>query len=189
MKKIFLFTLAIALIIPFPASSQKQKNQFHSINTFELISGESNSSIGFQTVDGIQFSKWFSGFGIGVDKYHFKTIPFFFDLRKYFDKDKRAFFYGDIGYNFPIKKQDQKVIPYNSNYHFNGGIYLDAGIGYLFPFAKRTAFLISMGYSYKKLENKMGAVNYCPFVGPCPESYTTNRYSLGRIIFKSGFVF
>jgi len=189
MKKIFFLTLEIVLMIPFSASSQKQKIQFHLINTFELIAGENNSSIGFQTVDGIQFSKWFSGFGIGVDKYHFKTVPLFFDVRRYFNKDERAFFYGDIGYNFPMKKQDEKVIPYNSNYHFTGGTYMDMGIGYQFLFAKKNRFLISMGYSYKKLQNKMGAVNYCPFVGPCPENYTTNKYAFGRIIFKSGLIF
>lgn len=189
MKKIFFLTLTIVLTIPFSASSQKQKIQFHSINTFELIGGESNSRIGFQTVDGIQFSKWFSGFGIGVDKYGFKTVPLFFDLRKYFDKKNRAFFYGDIGYNFPMKKQDEKVNPYNSNYNFTGGSYTDLGIGYQFPFGKRSAFLISMGYSYKKLENKIGAVNYCPFDGRCPESYTINQYGFGRIIFKSGLIF
>lgn len=189
MRKIFILTFFAVQLIPFSARPQKSKISFHSINTFELICGESKSASGFQTVNGIQLSNWYTGIGIGVDNYRYKTAPLFLDLRKSFDRSKRAFLYGDLGCDFPMKKTGRKQTPNNSNNHFTGGIYTDLGIEYRFPIVKKTSFLISMGYSYKKLKNKIGAGTSCPFVGPCSENYTTNEFSFGRIIFKSGIVF
>ncbi len=189
MKKKIILIHTILLVAVFPALSQKKKIQFHSINTFELISGQSPLSTGFQSVNGFRFSSWFTGVGIGVDNYHYKTLPLFFDARKFFGTEKRAFGYGDAGYNFPLKDKPGKEISYyNSSYHFTGGIYTDLGMGYEFHLNKKSAFLFSLGYSYKKLKCKIKTVQINPYSGS-GASYNNYEFSYGRVIFESRFDF
>jgi hypothetical protein len=186
-KEIILITI-ILFTSAFSTFGQK-KIQFHSINTFELLSGQSPVSIGFQTINGFRFSNWYFGIGIGVDKYHYKTLPLFFDARKYFVTGKRAFVYGDLGYDFPMKDKPGKEIYYYSSYHFTRGIYTDIGIGYQLLLYKKTNLAFSLGYSYKKLESKIAAGTSCPFIVPCFENYSNYEFSFGRMILKAGLVF
>ncbi|MEO8819764.1 MAG: hypothetical protein ABI267_07875, partial [Ginsengibacter sp.] len=123
MRKKLSIVLLFSLFISFSASAQKKKIKFNSINTFNLIRGESTVSIGYQTINGFRFSNWYSGIGIGVDKYKDKTLPLFVDVRKFFGTEKKAFVYGDLGYNFSMKNKPGKEIYYYSSYHFTGGIY------------------------------------------------------------------
>jgi hypothetical protein len=61
MKK-YLFLIVISVfIIPFSVFAQKNKIQFNSINTFAAVGGQSEVNTAFQTVNGIQFSNWFTG--------------------------------------------------------------------------------------------------------------------------------
>ncbi len=188
MKKKIILIHAILFVAVFPALSQK-KMQFQSVNTFELISGQSPLSTGFQSVNGFKFSSWFAGVGVGVDNYHYKTLPLFFDGRKFFGNEKRAFGYGDVGYDFPIKDKPGKEISYyNSSYHFTGGIYTDLGVGYEFLLNKKNAFSFSLGYSYKKLKCKIKTVQMNPFSGSST-SYTNYELSYGSVVLKTGLVF
>lgn len=187
MKSKLVLFLIFFISVNFLSSAQKNINRFQSINSIGLVVGESEPSTAFQTVNGIHFSNWFSGIGIGIDNYKYKKLPLFFDIRRYFGPEKRGFVYGDIGHGFPMKNKPGKEIYYNT-YHFNGGIYTDVGIGYQFPLYKKSSFLISMGYSYKKLQSKIGETT-CPFMGPCFVDYSTYDFSYSRIILKAGFVF
>jgi hypothetical protein len=188
MRKNFIFILIIPFVISVSASAQKTKIQFHSINQFAIVSGESHVNTAFQTINGIQFSNWFSGIGIGIDNYRYNTLPLFFDGRWYFEEDKRAFIYGDIGYNFPMKNKPGKEINYYSSYHFTGGIYTDAGIGFQVPLFKRSSLLFSLGYSSKELNTKVGSAYQC-LVAPCPVDYSVYEFSFNRMILKAGLGF
>ena len=181
-----LLKILIALLICINTTAQKNKIHFHSFNSFALIGGQSEVSTAFQTVNGIRFSNWFSGVGVSIDNYQYETLPFFFDARRYFGSEKRAFVYGDIGYDFPIKNKPGNQ--YYNSYHFNGRIYTDVGFGYQVPLYKKTSFEFSLGYSYKKLESKIG-VTTCPFIGPCYVDYSTYDFSYSRMILKAGLVF
>lgn len=188
MKRKLIFILILFLAINFSSFAQKNKVRFHSINSFALIAGESGYSTAFQTVNGIHFSNWFSGIGIGVDNYKYKTLPLFFDARKYFGSEKRAFVYGDIGYDFPMKNKPGKEVYYNDSYKFTGGIYTDVGIGFQFHLSKRSFVLFNLGYSWKKLECKTGVVT-CPLIGPCYIDYNKYNFSFNRMILKAGLLF
>jgi hypothetical protein len=188
MKK-YLFLIVIAVfIIPFFVFAQKNEIHFHSINTFAAVGGQSEVNTAFQTVNGIQFSNWFTGIGVGVDNYVYKTLPLFFDARRFFGNEKRGFVYGDIGYDFPLKNKPGKEIFRYDTYDFTGGIYTDIGMGYQFPIYKRSFFVLSLGYSYKKLQSKIGTT-ICPFVGPCVVDYSNYEFSYGRMILKAGLIF
>jgi hypothetical protein len=188
MRKSLFFILIISFMISVSASAQKKKIQFHSINQFEMVGGESHVNTAFQTINGIKFSNWFSGIGIGIDNYRYKTLPLFIEGRWFFGDDKNGFIYGDIGYNFPMKDKPGKEINYYSSYHFTGGIYTDLGIGYQVCLYKKSSLLFSLGYSSKELKTKVGSAYQC-LVAPCPVDYSVYEFSFNRMILKAGLVF
>ncbi len=170
------------------STGQKKKIHFQSVNEFAIVGGESTMNTAFQTINGIKFSNWFSGIGIGIDNYRYKTLPLFVDGRWSFGEDKRGFIYGDIGYDFPMKNKPGKEISYYSTYHFSGGLYSDLGIGYQVPLYKKSSLLFSLGYSTKELKAKVGATYEC-LVAPCPVDYNVYEFSFNRMILKAGLVF
>jgi hypothetical protein len=170
------------------ATAQKKKIHFQSVNQFAMVGGESHMNTAFQTINGINFSNWFSGIGIGIDNYRYKTLPLFMDGRWYFGDDRNGFVYGDIGYNFPMKNKLGKEIYNYSTYHFTGGIYTDLGIGYQVPLYKRYSLLFSLGYGSKELKTNVGNT-ICPFAGPCFVDYSNYEFSFNRMILKAGLVF
>ena len=72
-------------------SAQKKKVRFQSINQFAMVGGENHVNTAFQTINGIKFSDWFAGIGIGIDNYRYKTLPLFLDGRWHFGEDKKGF--------------------------------------------------------------------------------------------------
>jgi hypothetical protein len=171
------------------ASAQKKKTHFQSVNTFELINGEKGFDIGYQTVNGIRFSNWFSGIGVGVDNYHYNTLPLFADGRWFFGNDKKGFVYGDLGYNFPLKNKPGKEVDYYTyydSYNFSGGIYTGFGIGFITKLFNQSSLLLSVGHSYKQLKSKIGISPACE---ECTPYYYDYKYSYGRIILKAGIEF
>ena len=155
--------------------------------------GQSGGNLLLQTVNGVRFKDFFTGAGVGVDYYHYKTLPVFFDARRYFGKKNNGFAYADIGYNFPLKNKPGKDIPYYQSYKFSGGIYTDLGLGYKMKFINKSSFLLSAGYSYKRVSDKIGTVNPvidCMVGTSCPLlDYSKYSYGFGRIILKAGVDF
>ncbi|MEO5649909.1 MAG: hypothetical protein ABIR03_08305 [Ginsengibacter sp.] len=186
MKKIAYTILGLFFLCS--AIAQNIKPRFSSVNSIGFAIGESTPGLVSETINGIKFSNWFSGIGIGIDNYHYKTLPLFIDGRWFFGDDKSGFIYGDIGYNFPMKNKPGKEIYYYDSYHFTGGVYTDIGIGFKTKFIKESSLLLSLGHSYKKLQTKIG-VNICPFIGPCYVDYSKYDFRFGRMILKAGLVF
>ena len=188
MKKESVTIFLLASFIYFSASAQEEKLKFHSINAVGLSDGQSGAYGLFQTVNGLSYKKWYSGIGFGADYYHYKSYPLFIDTRRYFGKNDKGFAYADLGYNFSGKNKPGKEIFYYNSYHFSNGIYSDIGIGYKMKFIGKSSFLISTGYSYKEINNKVGVVNPC-LVGPCPVDYSNYKYGSGRVVLKAGVDF
>ncbi len=192
--KNLIFILIISFLVNISVSAQKNKIHFRSINQFAMVGGENHVNTAFQTVNGIKFSNWFTGIGIGIDNYRYRTLPLFFDGRWFFGEEKKGFIYGDIGYDFPMKDKPGKEISYYDTYHFTGGIYTDFGIGYQVHLCKKSSMLFNLGYSYKKVGTKIG-VNTggipCPLMGsPCNVGYSKYYdFSFNRMILKAGLVF
>jgi hypothetical protein len=153
-----------------------------------LIGGETETGTAFQTVNGIRFSNWFSGIGIGVDNYHYKTLPLFFDVRWYFGSEKKVCVYGDLGYNFPMKNKPGKEMRYYyyDNYHFKGGIYSELGIGFKTKFIKKSSILFGFAYGNKQLQSQIGVIPTC--VGCDPYSYNY-KLDYESVLLKTGIEF
>jgi hypothetical protein len=185
MIKKYLCSLVI-ILIACQAPAQKKNATFHSLNSVGIALGENENNGLVQSVNGIKYNSWFAGIGIGADFYFHRTIPLFIDLQKHVGNGNNIILYADAGYNFPWNdKPSNKEVPYYTSYQFTGGIYTDIGIGYKISGSKKPSFVISTGYSYKKLHSKISVVNPC-ITPPCPEEVSNYDLGYGRIVFKAG---
>ncbi len=182
--KIFLTIICLSLIATVQA--QKKGLKFQSQVQVGLLEGEQGSALQLQTVQGVKYKTWSGGIGAGLDYYHTRTIPLFFDVRKTFNcKEKTGFVYASGGYNFPWPRVQDKI-GFESD--FKGGLYYDAGIGYQLPVLKTSALFFTAGYSVKKFSTTHAspAVPIFLYPGPPPSYY---YYTLQRISIKTGLRF
>lgn len=193
MKKFILVLLICwsASTAAFAQKIVKNKAEFHSINNLILINGSNGTTAGLQTVNGFSNKSIFVGIGLGLDYYQYRSIPFFADIR-YTLPSKKAnvfFIYTDAGINFNWIQEWYKSSPsiwnLNRNNSFKNGFYSDAGIGLLAPFKNGNAFVLSLGYSGKALEEII--TNDDPRAGTTQT--TINKYRLRRMLLKAGFRF
>ena len=180
--------------------SAQQKNsagswRFHSINSVGLMEGETGSAFQLQTVNGAGYKSWFGGIGIGLDYYRYRTIPLFFDLRKEFGKSRnKVFVYADLGTNFCWLTDNQKM-SYRTEDDYHNGIYSDVGLGYKVLVGKNNGFLLSLGYSYKKITETYKSyyyytTPYMNFTDPSKDLPTEKiNYGLNRLTIKMSWEF
>jgi hypothetical protein len=191
--------LLLLLTIIAGNSSAQQNNisktwQFHSINNVGFLEGQTGSAFQLQTINGVQCKSWFSGAGLGLDYYRFRTVPLFFDLRKEFGKcANKLFLYSDLGVNFSWVTDKEKT-NYVVDDKFANGLYAEAGLGYKAVIGKNQALLISVGYSYKKLRETYISWQYYPGINMInPEQNINNQnqinYGFSRLSIKMGWQF
>lgn len=186
--------LVLSLLSIAQVKNSRQKIQLLSISNIGLLEGSNGSFFSLQTILGVQFNKSFSGIGVGLDYYRFRSIPLFVDLRQEFGKGPNAVFaYGDIGYNFDwLTDEDKQETLFSSNADFTGGLYYDVGIGYKYAFKSSHALLFSLGYAYKRIELNEQAGRFC-IGGTCPPGTQTEtqiyKYSMPRWAVKAGWRF
>jgi hypothetical protein len=184
-------SILLILVTAFAAavsSAQKKKPQFHSINSAGIIGGESPAAAAYETVNGFAFSSWFAGLGAGIDNYHFKSVPLFLDGRKFFGTGNRVFVLGNVGGNLPVQKRPAKEFEYHDDYYFQAGFYAAAGIGYRFPFIKKTSLVFNISNSYKSMKAKSIVYTQC-LVPPCLTNFKDYHYNFYRIMVKAGLMF
>jgi len=189
--KAFSMVCAALLVSCLQANAQdKAKTSpfpFSSVNQAGLIVGDEKIDWHVQTINGVQHKSWFAGLGVGIDNYYTRSVPVFVDVRKMVRPGKWPLFvYADGGVNMPwIKKADKEELWYDSK--MKAGLYYDLGAGFEFPI-KKSAFLISGGYSTKKLEEER---TYAYIWGPpgMPENKDFLHYKFSRVVLKAGFRF
>lgn len=187
MKKVTVIFL-FAFLMHCSASSQVSKTSFHSINTIGVLQGQVRESLLFQSVNGMKYKKWFAGIGLGSDYYQYHTYPLFLDARKHFGKYCKFLLYADGGYNFSAKNVPGKEVGNYSSYHFIGGMYSDAGMGYRSKINHKYALLITFGFSYKAMQDNVTLAYPCTD-GPCKVDYHKYKYGDGRLVVKAGVDF
>ena len=184
--------IAICLFISCSVYSQKPacSCSFQSIFSAGLAGGSSAAKPVIQLSAGAMFKKYFLGIGTGMDAYKFNSIPLFADVRRDFGKNNLVFLYTQGGYNFPFSNDSESdwfSIPRSID-KFNGGFYMDAGVGYRIYVKGSHRLLLSTGYSYKRLTNVIGYSHPC-MAGPCPDEIYEYQYSLGRVVTKISWEF
>lgn len=176
----------------------QKKLIFHSQEHLSLINGKGAVSAGIQSINGIETGNWFTGVGVGIDFYRYRSVPLFVDVKRYFKiaNGNRLFFYGDGGYNFPWSKEDEEQFSVWSGTtkiesKNKGGGYIDAGGGYAIQFSKGNALLLSLGFSHKYFSQKVVTTYQIGGVAGNTETIDTQQYTYNfdRVIIKIGWQF
>ncbi|HYC27870.1 MAG TPA: hypothetical protein VEB42_03625 [Chitinophagaceae bacterium] len=192
MKTRSIFALLICAALPMMLHAQQVAKKakpgcgcgFSSINQVGLLEGSGGHFAQLQTINGFRYRTWFTGLGIGLDYYHYRSVPLFIDVRKdLFNKPNTPFFYGDAGIHIPWVLDKQK--PWAGRADYNNGFYYDAGLGYSFNLGKSRALLFSGGVSLKKIrETRIYDVVCITF--PCPMQTERYDFSFKRFSLKAG---
>lgn len=172
------------------SAQDKQLNskfQYKTIAQLGLLEGSTTESATLQLIGGVKRNRLFTGIGAGLDFYMYRGIPLFADVR-YDLKQKKGtlFVYADGGIHFPWVKAD---VPEDNIKYFTG-MYSDAGFGYQFKSKTTTAFLLSIGYSYKHIKQEIkNAVRIEPWPVIPINPVETSNYYLNRLTIKLGIQF
>lgn len=194
MKKRFLQVLTLCMLMYGNAYTQPKTKKasasdcgcsFSSINQAGLLEGSGGSAFQVQTINGLRYHKWFAGLGIGIDKYKFRTVPLFFDVRRdLLNRINTPFLYADIGTHLPWVKDSENTWWERSE--FSRGLYYDAGLGYKLQLGKGRGLLFSGGFSLKRMRETrfMGTMCINP---PCLEQVAEKfDFTMKRFTLKAG---
>ncbi|HEY4967411.1 MAG TPA: hypothetical protein VII28_13495 [Puia sp.] len=198
-KILFFLIFLAAKSIPVLAQQKTLSNPWHfqSFVNVGLLEGQTGSAFLLQTINGACYKSWFAGVGLGLDYYRVRTIPLFIDIRKEFGKSSgKLFVYVDGGISFGWATDMQKT-GYLLNDQFQNGFYDDVGLGYKTAVGKKSALLISLGYSYKKVNESYSSPYYYtpnyyftdPGIMPQNDPKEQISYSLNRLSMKIGWTF
>lgn len=176
------------LALCFSNSGEAQKPRFNSVTSVGLLTGQSETSLSLETLNGIRFSNWATALGAGLDFYQYRSAPVFANVRWYFGSEKKLFLFGSGGYNFPLKNKPDRSLGNFSYYYFSGGVYADGGIGYSLFLNKRTSLVFGLGYSLKEIKLH-SSYSICGIVPPCWEEHERYEMNYRRIIMKMGIAF
>lgn len=186
--KIIALTLLMVLSCSLAAQQKDTAGsglQFSSVLLGGVLAGQSGMNGLVQTINGIQYRKTGIGAGVGLDYYLERTVPVFLDVRRdLFNSRKTPFAYADGGYHFAWVKDDHL---FESDQ--KGGWFYEAGVGYKFPFIRKSQWLLSAGYSHKPYSKRVDVMPWSS-VWPRPsESFQTYDYTLRRVVIKAGIAF
>jgi hypothetical protein len=168
------------------SKSLNSKPVFHAVLNAGLVTGASDHDLHLQFINGLQYKTWFAGVGAGLDYYYLRSVPLFFHGRKTFSDPYIPFLYGNVGWNMPWLKKEQKQenVWYTSDFKTKG--YFELGAGWFFTLNRRNAILVSAGYSNKRMYEMQRSLMQPP--GTNDELYTTRiEYTLRRMMITIGF--
>lgn len=154
MRKASVIILLLAFIYTGARAQQKKDSiKFSGSISVARLTGESQKLFTYQAIGGITYKKWFAGLGAAYDRYGYKSIPVFVDVKKYFGNKKnwQPLVYGDAGVNLglyseqlPRKQSDV------DNVKFSPGFYGEAGAGIARRISKKIKLCFSAGFSFKQ---------------------------------------
>jgi len=176
----------VLLFIPVGLFAQQKravKTGWRGIATAGVTGGESGVSPVFQLSAGKKYHRYFYGIGLGYDAYEFNSFPVFANGSVSIGKRQLVYVYAMPGYNIPGKFTKDIENPITIDERQRGGFYLDAGIGYRFPFGQYHRLSFSAGYAHKSVGHVTSYSYPCGFM-PCtdtePHKYD-RRYNYNRI--------
>ena len=101
----------IAVLFPVMCYSQdKTKVSLHTIVSAGVAAGESTAKPLAQVAAGFHYDRFFTGIGVGMDNYHFKSIPLFADWRMNFGNKQSIFVFANGGYNLFLDVLDKDPV-------------------------------------------------------------------------------
>jgi hypothetical protein len=180
--------LIIAVLFPALSFCQGNASKMHTIVSVGVAAGESTAKPLGQVSAGYTYNRFFTGLGLGVDQYRFKSIPLFADWRMNIGKSRSVFVFANGGYNFSYGKEPGDLNSFKTSDRYSGGVYFDAGMGYRLRLSAAHRLSLSAGYSQKNIVNEVGYPYPC-FNPPCSEEVYRYHYNLGRVTGKLSWEF
>ena len=182
----WLLVMCFSCLVMFPfAQTKKEEIRFNSLNSVGMLNGEIASSFTMQTINGIGYKQFFTGIGVAIDNYGYRTVPVFWDIRKTFGNNSiRPLLFADFGIGFHLKtdqlpeKWSNGITDYTIKNSLCGewGMGLEKNIG-------KSAFFVTASYALKKY-----AYSQNDYFEYGPQGTTLNRfdYSYNRIVLRMG---
>jgi hypothetical protein len=189
-NKVFIVLACLVSYGTVAQNNSPKKYKFESINSLILLNGDHNVAPAIQTINGLSKGPWFTGIGVGIDYYQYRTIPLFADIRYDFAKKNltRYFAYGDAGINFQWVEEsfynDPSIWNPTSN-DFKNGMYADIGVGINAGFKNGNAIVLSLGYMRKTMKEM---IYHSDWRTGEPQK-DVNSYRFNTIALKLGFKF
>jgi hypothetical protein len=189
MKTAVFFLLCLCFIAGL--SYSQSKIRYGSQNYVGLLEGEYKAAFQLQTIHGLRYKTWYGGLGAGLDYYMFRTIPVFATINKDLVFKGRTFYIsGDVGTNYPWINDNPHIMIFGEgSSKYSRGFYWAGGLGYkAFAKNKTDAFIINLGYSFKRINQKRETPGFCSDP-PCSVNVEQFKYQLNRISAKVGWQF
>lgn len=176
------------LLLLFTGAGAQVKARYSSMNYVGLLEGDNGTAFQLQTVQGIRFSRWFTGIGTGLDYYYLRSVPLFLSVnRNLFNQPRTPYVSLDGGINFAWYRREQERWSDFIGSDFSPSLYWNAGIGYkVYMRNRKDALLLNIGYSYKQLEEDQEQAVFC-VSPPCPPRVEHYNYKLNRVSVKLGW--
>lgn len=162
-------------------------NLFHSFNTLHILNGSTTTSLAINTVNGLQFGKFFSGIGVGFDYYYHTSVPLFIETRIDLSKRKgKLQLFANAGLSFAFSSKNKKL-EYKPGPYKTGSLF-GAGLDYLLPI-KKEAFIIGVAFSNKQVIQMVENNVWNPVLNRVENIPIKDNYSLNRIAIRIGYMF
>lgn len=182
------YSTTLILLLLLTCSQAQDKAKYSSMNYAGLLEGDNGSAFQLQTVQGVKFSRWFTGIGTGLDYYYLRSVPLFLSVnRSLFNQPRTPYFSLDGGVNFAWYKREREQWSNFLGSEFSPALYWGAALGYKVSTRnKKDALLLNIGYSFKQLKEDQEQVVFC-VNPPCPPKVEHYNYKLNRVSVKLGW--
>lgn len=183
-------TLVIVITMPLMVTAQKTGNRLHyfNITQFGWLLGDKQRTGSVQTINGVAIKKYFAGIGVAYDKYGYKSLPVFADLRYSLLQGKTSMLqvYGDAGINNPLASDFlPRKYSNGQDYHiYKKSFYGEAGITYLLHIGDNAWLTAGAGYNYKTFKYTEEF-----YTGSSDLTHTTTNYTYrySKYVLRVGF--
>lgn len=183
-------TLIIVIIAPLLATAQKtdSKPHYYNVSQFGWLLGSNQHTFGLQMINGVAIKKYYAGIGVTYDRYGYKSIPVFADLRYSLlaGKTNTLQVYGNAGINNPLYS-DELPHKYGNGEDYNTfkkSFYGEAGLTYLLTINDNFCFNVGAGYNYKTFKYKQRTYFGS---GVLTEAYIDYTYRYSKYVLRVGF--
>ena len=168
-------------------TTKHQKFRYGGMHQIGLLFGDKRSSTCFNFINGIRFSRFFTGIGFDaqlnrnfnnyLSSYYvnstINTSAVYADLRYYINKKKNFFAVVNGGVNLVTENLESNV---NQNYKKRAGYYTSAGLGFKAKLGKEVFYSFDLSYSIKQTRFNY---NYLNFINEWQaDKYDIRQYSL-----------
>ena len=202
LKRVFLFVICMNLLPLYIFAQQKWKPG--GVAEVGLLMGSFSVDVDWRGQFLLSKNGWSAGVGAGIDYYLFRTVPVYLQGRKWIGQRKnKPFVLASAGINFAALYPSQHggsrwgdvIMPGPGPfpgwwtpipYHYENGVYAEAGGGYSFLGKKQHGLTLSLSWVHKSITEWYetdAPIN----INPGQKDRTTNLYQLNRLVFRVGF--